>query len=93
MLNTVKDFGSRTGRVVLAAVICVLALFVLLSLLRFGFIYWIYATVEDWTTVRLGFDYYVSNLIATAFTAVFSLLVPTLAWYIFWAKNRLGESA
>ena len=75
---------------IIAAIVltAILVLFVLLAFLRFGFVYWIYSTVEDWATVRLGFDYYVSNLIATVFTGVFSLLMPMLAWYVFLGKKQ-----
>ncbi|CAN5810677.1 hypothetical protein BH20ACI4_BH20ACI4_15590 [soil metagenome] len=70
------------------ALTVVFALFVLLAFLQFGFIYAVYALVEEWVAVRLGFDYYVSNLAATVFTSVFSLLVPTLGWYIFLGKRK-----
>lgn len=88
MIDTIKNLGLSIGKVVLIAFIAVCALFVLLAFLRIGLFYWIYTIVEDWVAVRLGFDYYVSNLAATAFTALFSLLLPMLAWYFFLGKKQ-----
>lgn len=88
MLNKLKNAGLSVGKTAAIVLTVVIVLFVLLSFLRFGFVYWIYSTVENWTTVRLGFDYYLSNLIATTFAAIFSLLMPMLAWYIFLGKKR-----
>lgn len=88
MFDLTKDFSLRIGKIILIVATAVVALFVLLAFLRFGFIYWIYSTVEDWVTIRLGFDYYVAQLIATAFSAIFSLLLPMLAWYIFLGKKQ-----
>ena len=88
MIEKLKDFGLNLRKVLLIALLAIFALFVLLAFLQFGFIYWIYALVENWVAVRLGFDYYVSNLIATIFTSLFSLLLPTLAWYIFLGKRK-----
>lgn len=64
------------------------AVFVLLAFSQFGFIYAIYVLVEEWVAVRLGFDYYVSNLIATIFTTLLSILTPTLLWYIVLGKQK-----
>jgi len=88
MIDAAKNLGWQTGKIILICLTAVLGLFVLLAFLRFGFIYWIYSMVEDWATVRLGFDYYVSNLIATVFASVFSLLTPALAWYIFLGRKQ-----
>lgn len=89
MIERMKDFGLSLGKVLLIALTGIFALFVLLAFLQFGFIYWIYYLVENWVAVRLGFDYYVSNLVATVFTAAFSLLMPTLAWYIFLGRRKV----
>ena len=88
MIETLKNFGLSFGKFVLIAFITICALFVLSAFLRIGLIYGIYVMVEEWTAVRLGFDYYVSNLLATAFTAIFSMLLPTLAWYLFLGKKQ-----
>lgn len=80
--------GLNLGKVLVIAVSFIVVLFALLAFLQFGFIYAIYALLEDWVSVRLGFDYYVSNLIATAFTSFFALLIPTLCWYIFLGKRK-----
>jgi len=90
MIETVKNLGLSIGKVVLIAFTAICALFVALAFLRIGLIYAIYTMVEDWTAVRLGFDYYVSNLLATAFTAIFSMLLPTLAWYFFPGKKQVS---
>jgi hypothetical protein len=86
--ETLKAFGLSVGKLLAISLSVVFVLFVLLAFLQFGFIYSIYALVEDWVAVRLGFDYYVSNLIATVFTSLFSLMIPTLAWYIFLGKRK-----
>lgn len=83
-----RNSGASVGKILLTALTVIFLLFVLLAFLRFGFIYWIYSTIENWTAVRLGFDYYVSNLIATIFVSVFSLLTPMLAWYLFLGKKQ-----
>lgn len=83
-----ENFGLRAGRAALIGLTAVLGLFVLLAFLRFGFVYWIYATVENWVTERLGFDYYLAQLTTTAVVSVFTLLLPTLAWYVFLGKRK-----
>lgn len=75
-------------KALLIAALSVVLLFIGMAFLRFGFIYWIYSTVEDWVTVRLGFDYYIAQLVATTFSAIFSFLLPALAWYIFLGKKQ-----
>jgi len=57
MIETVKNLGLSIGKVVLIAFTAICALFVTLAFLRIGLIYAIYTMVEDWTAVRLGFDY------------------------------------
>jgi hypothetical protein len=89
MMETIKNLGLSAGRILLLAFVAVCLLLVALGFLRVGLIYWIYVTVEDWAAVRLGFDYYISNLAATAFTALFSLLLPMLAWYLFLGKKQV----
>lgn len=88
MLTVAGKLDLSVIKIVLIALTAIFALFVLLAFLRFGFIFWIYSMIEDWTTVRLGFNYYVSNLIATVFVSVFSLLLPMLAWYFFLGKKQ-----
>jgi hypothetical protein len=88
MIENMKIHGLSLGKILAILVTVLFALFVLLAFLQFGFIYAVYALVEEWVAVRLGFDYYVSNLAATVFTSVFSLLVPTLAWYIFLGRRK-----
>ena len=88
MIENIKIYGLSLGKILAIAVTVLFALFVLLAFLQFGFIYAVYALVEEWVAVRLGFDYYVSNLAATVFTSVFSLLVPTLGWYIFLGREK-----
>ena len=88
MFSLAKDFSLQIGKIALIATTVIVAVFVVLAFLRFGFIFWIYSSVEDWTTVRLGFDYYLAQLAATAFSAVFSFLLPTLAWYILLGKKQ-----
>ncbi len=88
MTEVFRYYGLSLGKIVAAAVTIVFLFFALLAFLQFGFIYAVYALVEEWVAVRLGFDYYFSNLAATVFTAIFSLLVPTLAWYIFLGRRK-----
>lgn len=88
MIRAARDSGLSIGKIVLIGLTAIFALFVLLAFLRFGFVYWVYTTVENWTAVRLGFDYYLSNLLATVFTCAFSLLTPMLAWYFFLGKKQ-----
>lgn len=86
--EALKASGLSVGKLLAIGLSVSFALFVLLAFLQFGFIYAIYASVENWVAVRLGFDYYISNLIATVFTSLFSLLIPTLAWYIFLGRRK-----
>lgn len=88
MIDKIKELGLDTVKFILLIATFIFALFVLLAFLQIGFIYWIYALVEEWVAVRLGFDYYISNLFATIFTTLFSLLTPTLLWYIFLGKRK-----
>ena len=88
MFTVFRNSSASVSKIVLTVLTVIFLLFVLLAFLRFGFIYWIYSTIENWTAVRLGFDYYVSNLIATIFVSVFSLLAPMLAWYCFLGKKK-----
>lgn len=88
MIEAIKNLGVHTGKFILIGFTIILGLFVLLAFLRFGFIYWIYSTVENWTVARLGFDYYLAELIATAFTSVFTLLLPTLLWFILLGRKQ-----
>lgn len=88
MFEILRNYGLNFGKALLIIFTAVVVLFVLLAFLQFGFVYWIYALVEEWTAVRLGFEFYVSNLIATAFTSLFVLMIPTLAWYIFLGKRK-----
>lgn len=83
-----KQRGLNLGKILVIAVSFIIVLFVLLAFLQFGFIYAIYTLIEDWVAARLGFDYYFSNLIATAFTSLFALMIPTLCWYIFLGKRK-----
>jgi hypothetical protein len=80
--------GLGIAKLLAIGVAALFALFALLAVLQFGFIYAIYRMVDDWAAVRLGFDIYVSNLIATAFTCVFSVLAPTLAWYLALGRRK-----
>ncbi|MGC2238420.1 MAG: hypothetical protein WA584_19855 [Pyrinomonadaceae bacterium] len=88
ILTFVRNLKLRVGRIILIGLTMVLALFGFLAFLQFGFIYWIYTVVENWITVRLGFDYYLAGLFATVFVSVFTILTPTLAWYILLGKKR-----
>lgn len=88
LLKPAKLLGLSAGKIALIILTGIFVLFVLLAFLQFGFIYAIYALVDDWVAVRLGFDFYVSNLIATVFTSLFSLLIPTLAWYVFLGRRK-----
>jgi hypothetical protein len=76
MIRAARDSSLSAGKIVLIGLTTIFALFVLLAFLQLGFVYWVYTTVETWTTARLGFDYYLSNLLATVFTCAFSLLTP-----------------
>ncbi|HEX8565173.1 MAG TPA: hypothetical protein VF648_05850 [Pyrinomonadaceae bacterium] len=89
MIETIKNLGLSVGKAALIAFTMICALFALLAFLRIGLIYGIYTMVEDWTAVRLGFDYYVSNLLATAFTSIFTLLLQMLAWFFFLGKRQV----
>jgi hypothetical protein len=80
--------GWSIGKVLLLILTGIFVLFVLFAVFKIGFVYWIYANVENWIAVRLGFDYYVSNLLATCFVSVFSVLLPVLAWYLFLGKKQ-----
>lgn len=87
-MEFIRNYGLNFGKILVVAVSVIFALFALLAFLQFGFIYAIYSLVENWVAVRLGFDYYISNLIATVFTSFLALLIPTLAWYIFLGKRK-----
>lgn len=88
MIEMIKIYGLSLSKVLLIFFLEVFALFVLFAFAQFGFIYWIYISIDNWVAVRLGFDYYVSSLVAIIFTSLFSLLMSTLAWYIFLGKKK-----
>lgn len=86
--ESLKQYGLNLGKILVIIVSFIIILFALLAFLQFGFIYAIYAVVENWVSGRLGFDFYISTLIATVFTSLFALLIPTLCWYIFLGKRK-----
>jgi hypothetical protein len=93
--SAVNNFGQffretsiGLGKIVLIISTSIIGIFVLLAFFRFGVVYWIYASVENWIAVRLGFDYYVSNLLATCFVSGFTLLLPLLLWYVLLGKKQ-----
>lgn len=92
-LNSIREASYRIGRLVLLAITAVLLLFVLLAVLRIGLIYWLYSTVEEWVTVRLGLDYYGAQLATTIVVSIFTALLPTLAWYILLGRKRVWGTA
>lgn len=87
-LNSMSQFSYRIGRMLLLIVTGVLAVFALLAVFRVGLIYWLNSTVEDWVTVRLGFDYYAAQLVTTIIVAIFIALLPSLAWYVLLGKKQ-----
>ena len=93
ILNSISEATHRIGRLILLATTAVLSLFLLLALLRIGLIYWLYSTVEEWVTVRLGLDYYGAQLATTVVVSIFTALLPTLAWYVLLGRKRLWGTA
>lgn len=88
VVEKIKSGSLSFSKIILIAFMTILGLFVLLAFLQLGFIYWIYAMVENWITVRLGFDYYVSNFLATCFVSLFTVLLPTFLWYVLLGKKK-----
>ena len=79
---------ERAGRILLYGATGFVALLALLALLRIGLYAWLYSSVEDWVTVRLGFDYYAAQLAATLMVTVVSFVLPTLAWYLVLGRKQ-----
>jgi uncharacterized membrane protein YbhN (UPF0104 family) len=68
---------------VFIGIICLAAFF------YFGISYAIYAMVENWVTSRLGLDYYLAQLFSTAIVIGLTSLLPMLAWYLIFGKQKL----
>lgn len=63
-------------------------MFVLLALLRIGIVFWLYSTIETWVTVRLGLDYYATQLLTSIIVAVVTFMLPSFAWYLLLGKGK-----
>lgn len=85
-----SKFDAVRGARVLLIIISVVAIFcLLLSFARIGIGAWMYAGVEDWVTVKLGFDYYLANLAATIAVAVGTVVLSSFAWYLLTGRGKL----
>lgn len=72
-------------------IVCVIVVaWMLLSFARIGLITLVYSAVADWTTVRLGFDGDAAHLVAVIASAVFAMLLPTIAWALAGRKQMAG---
>ncbi|HEY0428574.1 MAG TPA: hypothetical protein VGC76_12405 [Pyrinomonadaceae bacterium] len=54
----------------------------------FGLSHFLYSSVEDWVTSRLGLDYYLAQLFSTAIVIALTAIFPMLAWYLIFGKKR-----
>ncbi len=88
-----KNSLNRIAKYVLTAITVLLILFLILSLFRVGLVYWLWSSVETWVTVRLGLDYYATQLITTIVVSLVVAIMPTIAWYLLLGKNKWQGTA
>lgn len=87
----VRNLNEAPGKAVrwLFAVLGVCGGAILLFLvLRVVFGLWLYATVSNWVTTRLGFDHYVAELLTAIITTVAALLLPSVAAFVLIGRQR-----
>lgn len=70
----------------------IFVLFIILSFLKTGFIFWFYERVFDWISIRLGLDYYLALFISLSATAFFSASLPYLAWTFLLGRRQYTSS-
>lgn len=63
--------------------------FVLFSVVRVGLVFGLYAYITSWVTVRLGLDYYIAQLISLILTALATLILPSITWFLISGKRRI----
>ena len=88
-----KETLNRVAKYLLIGITIVLLFFLLLAFLRVGLVYWLWSTVETWVTVRLGLDYYASQLITMIVVSMVVAVLPTLAWYLLLGRRKWQGTA
>lgn len=88
-----KNSFYRIAKYVLTAITVLLIVFLLLSIFRVGLIYWLWSSVETWVTVRLGLDYYATQLLTTIVVSLVVAILPSIAWYLLIGKRKWQGTA
>lgn len=84
---------SGLGKVILTVITGLVMVLVVLSILRVGIAFWLYSQIAQWATVRLGMDYYGSELMAVIFSSAIMYMIPGIGTFILSHKKRLLGSA
>ncbi len=88
-----RESLNRVAKYLLIGVTILLLFFFLLAFLRIGLVYWLWSTVETWVTVRLGLDYYASQLLTMIVVSTVVAVLPTLAWYLLLGRKKWQGTA
>jgi hypothetical protein len=81
-------FSGRFARPIVAALTTALVILAVISILRAGLAFWLYSYIAKWATVRLGLDYYLSELLAVAVTSAVMFMLPGIGFLILSRKKR-----
>lgn len=77
---------AKIGLIISAIAVGLLFLAVFFYL---GLSYIFYSAIENWVTSRLGLDYYLAQLFATMIVIGLTAILPMLAWYLIFGKQKL----
>ena len=80
---------KKLSKISLIVSAVVIGLLFLGAFFLFGFSYFLYSSVENWVTSRLGLDFYFARLFSTIIVVVLTAVFPMLVWYLIFGKKRL----
>ena len=67
----------------------IISVFLIGTIIRVGLGFWIYSYIANWTSTRLGFDYYLTQLLSVTITGIITIIAPYLAWYLLIGRWKL----
>ena len=73
---------------------CFIPIFVLLSLFRIGIVFWLYSSIYNWTTVRLGLDEDAAQWLTVVLVCLTTFFFPSLALHsLLFGKDKFRNIA